>query len=661
MGLYENPPYYLTAYGIAVKRGFVGTELEWLESLVGKSVELRYDQETNALQWRNIGDTDWHDLMELEALQSEVITATLEELNQAKAETQTARDAALSAQSSAAAAAATATDRASAAETARTQAQTAQQKAEAAQKKAETAAASVSSVAAEVSKATQAATTATSKAQQASQSAASAAEQAAAAAEARSAAETAQQKAQAAAETVSGAKDAAQRAETAAQNAQTKAEEARSSAADAARDAHAATDAKTAAQTAGETAADKAVLAKSWAVGGTGTREDEDVNNAKYWSENAQNAAGGGVTSFCGRSGAVIPQKGDYTAQLVGARPDTWTPTALETGADPAGTAAAAVQTHQQAEDAHAALFEAKADRTLSNLTAPQTALYNLGAGVQPNLFDNAYFAGGGSQLGWGVFPINQLGLTTYTGNTRAHDRWKTVSDGTVSLEANGITLTQSGSAVWVITQVLNPSLVSRLTGKEVTISALDTQNNLYKLHVSSAFTGEPSLIDKVSIWCSSSGQVLFGTNAPTVKLWCAKFELGNKQTLAHLDSDGKWQRIPQPEDNNYAGTLSVCKQYFREMSLLRSSPFNITSSYLGFFVPIDPPMRIRPTIELDSSKILILNMDGSQIDGFTYTLGFVEPYGFRINANKENHGITNAASVIMSANAGFAIASAEL
>ena len=42
-----------------------------------------------------------------------------------------------------------------------------------------------------------------------------------------------------------------------------------------------------------------------------------------------------GVTSFNGRTGAVEPQEGDYTAQMVGARPDTWTPTADEVGAVP--------------------------------------------------------------------------------------------------------------------------------------------------------------------------------------------------------------------------------------------------------------------------------------------------------------------------------------
>ena len=42
-----------------------------------------------------------------------------------------------------------------------------------------------------------------------------------------------------------------------------------------------------------------------------------------------------GVTSFKGRTGAVTPQEGDYTANMVGARPDTWTPSAADVGAVP--------------------------------------------------------------------------------------------------------------------------------------------------------------------------------------------------------------------------------------------------------------------------------------------------------------------------------------
>jgi len=44
----------------------------------------------------------------------------------------------------------------------------------------------------------------------------------------------------------------------------------------------------------------------------------------------------GGMTSFNGRGGDVKPQRGDYTADMVGARPADWTPTAADTKAIPA-------------------------------------------------------------------------------------------------------------------------------------------------------------------------------------------------------------------------------------------------------------------------------------------------------------------------------------
>lgn len=43
-----------------------------------------------------------------------------------------------------------------------------------------------------------------------------------------------------------------------------------------------------------------------------------------------------GVTTFNGRTGDVTPQSEDYTADMVGARPNTWTPSASEVGAAPA-------------------------------------------------------------------------------------------------------------------------------------------------------------------------------------------------------------------------------------------------------------------------------------------------------------------------------------
>lgn len=49
----------------------------------------------------------------------------------------------------------------------------------------------------------------------------------------------------------------------------------------------------------------------------------------------AQDAPEGGVTSFNSRTGAITPQSGDYTAEMVGARPSTWTPSAADVGAVP--------------------------------------------------------------------------------------------------------------------------------------------------------------------------------------------------------------------------------------------------------------------------------------------------------------------------------------
>lgn len=118
-----------------------------------------------------------------------------------------------------------------------------------------------------------------------------------------------------------GAAEKAEAAEAAAGTAQTAAQEASGSAGQAALYAEAAEGSKAAAQTSETAAKDSAKRAESWAVGGTGNREEEDTNNAKYWAGQAQAAAGGGVVSFNGRSGSVKPEKGDYTAEEVGAIP----------------------------------------------------------------------------------------------------------------------------------------------------------------------------------------------------------------------------------------------------------------------------------------------------------------------------------------------------
>lgn len=245
--------YYISAYGIAVKHGYEGTEEQWLASLKGEqgaSVEMQYDQESLEIQYRYVGQEKWTELLDMGQIESEVV------------EEETAK----------------ATQAASAAQAAEEAAKGYAQSASSAKQDAETASSAAEGFAL-------AAGQADSRAQGAKTAAASSATQAG----------TAQEQAQTAAD------DAAASA-TLAQNAAQAAEEYSQSGAQSV-----------------ESAAGSAVQAQSWAIGGTGTRTGEDANNAKYWCESAQQAAGGGVMSFNGRTGSVMPQSGDYTASMVGA------------------------------------------------------------------------------------------------------------------------------------------------------------------------------------------------------------------------------------------------------------------------------------------------------------------------------------------------------
>ena len=371
--------YYISAYGLAVKHGYEGTESEWLESLYGEEVMLRYDGTADELQWKYKSAEQWNGLMDTEALRGEIVSQTLSAAQSAREKAESAQTAAESAAQSAGTSAQSASGSASSASAA----------AQGASNDAALAAESAASASASETASAQSVQTATEKAT-AAQTAAQAAQSAKADAEsAKTAAVTAGASAESANASAQSAKTDAESAKTAAQAAQSKAETANNSAQTAKADAEAANtsaqSAKTAAESAKSAAAGSAQsagasaqsaqasskLSESWAVGGTGTRTGEDTNNAKYWSEQAQNAAGGGVSSFNGRSGAVAPQAGDYTASMV--------------GADPQGTAETKAAEVQSNLNAHAS-------DTVKHVTAAERSTWNskeaggAAAEVQSNL-----------------------------------------------------------------------------------------------------------------------------------------------------------------------------------------------------------------------------------------------------------------------------------
>ena len=179
--------------------------------------------------------------------------------------------------------------------------------------------------------------------------------QANAAAAAQSAAETAK----------SNAQDSAAAAANSAQTAQNAASTAANAASTASAAAEAASSSASQAQASAAAAAQSAAsvdginkTAQSWAVGGTGTREGEDTNNAKYWAKQAQAVVGG---DFATKNEA----RGYVTAHNQSAEAHADIRKALN-GKEASGTAAAAVTAHNKDTAAHADIREA-----LSNAGKP--------------------------------------------------------------------------------------------------------------------------------------------------------------------------------------------------------------------------------------------------------------------------------------------------
>lgn len=524
--------YYITAYGIAVKHGFQGTEEEWLKSLKGDGGEpivIRYDETAQQLQWKYESDTQWQKLLSLSELQGDVVSQTLAAAQNAKTAAEAAQSAAETAAqttgadaATAKSGAATATEQATAAATA---ARMATDTASSAEKAATAASQSASYAESDATLAAQsaadargakttaeaAATTATAakdaaqtaeKNAKASETAASNAQAAAAgsaseAETARSAAAGAQAAAENAQTAAGTAQTAAESAKTAAQSAQSKAESAQAKAATSATDAQ--KSATAAAQSATQVAANSKT-AESWAVGGTGTREGEDSNNAKYWCESAQAIAGGGVTSFNGRGGIVKPQKGDYTAEMV--------------GADASG-AAAAVQSNLDGHEGD----------TTAHITAAERTKWN---GKQDKLtFDTAPTANSTNPVTSGGVKTeldkkaNATSLGAHTGNTDNPHQVTAAQAGAdpTGTAASAVSAHNSSSTA-------HSDIRTALAGKETAGAAAAVQGNLDD-HEGNT-TAHITASERTS-WNGKSGKAVSFTVTLTAAGWS-----GNAQTVSN-------------------------------------------------------------------------------------------------------------------------------
>lgn len=181
---------------------------------------------------------------------------------------------------------------------------------------------------------------------------------------------------------------------------------------------------------------------------------------------------------------------------------------------------------------------------------------------VRPNLLDNWYFVGGGSQLGEGTFPINQRGQGSYTTYGDTIDRWKIANNITLTLSVSCVTIANTHATTrYSAEQSL--SSPNDLRGKTVTGSILLADGFLYSgtVNIPSSVPSSSTAISIVAVGTamelrlenrSDGGIKIFITISALTSqmIQAVKLEIGGTQTLAHQEN-GEWvlNEIPNWEE----------------------------------------------------------------------------------------------------------------
>lgn len=198
-----------------------------------------------------------------------------------------------------------------------------------------------------------------------------------------------------------------------------------------------------------------------------------------------------------------------------------------------------------------------------------EMARLNIAAGgSNDNLLDNAYFVGGGSQLGDGHFPINQRGQTSYSGSTYGIDRWRTwASSTTVSLTASGLTFA-TGTYSDGLFQYFPQGKIESLYGLTVTASLLLTDGTLYT--ATGVAAAECWIATEINggYFGYTNGFLRINLDAnKSITIKAVKLEVGTVSTLVN----------DVPPD--FGEELRKCQRYLRYVPLIRSL-FTFQSAY---------------------------------------------------------------------------------
>ena len=264
----------------------------------------------------------------------------------------------------------------------------------------------------------------------------------------------------------------------------------------------------------------------------------------------------------------------------------------------------------------------------LGAASTPQAALAALGAAGRPNLLDNAYFVGGGT--GWGVFPVNQRGQTSYANSsgapTQTIDRWYIRDGSEIRLLDTGVNVSlQSGGR---FAQINRDLVAGEVYTVSVLIGSIESGGpiNVYVqenggdyLSPINSLISQDGLFSQTFVCPKTESYLIIFTNSSqstlAFDLTAVKIELGDTQTLAYQKSDGTWAILPQNLD--YHTELAKCQAYQIELNPYKSQNPTVGTVTRGpgnWYCAIALPatMRTIPTLKIDRGTPTVECPDGT-------------------------------------------------
>ena len=244
---------------------------------------------------------------------------------------------------------------------------------------------------------------------------------------------------------------------------------------------------------------------------------------------------------------------------------------------------------------------------------------------VNPNLLDNWYFAN----------PVNQRGLTEYTGNwIYTIDRWQ-LSDG------NGTLKVQDGSIIFTSAdyffQPLPEDICKLLLGKMLTLSFLYADGTLDTGTVQiTSWSGNWNIFietGSIRIVGIANGRLWVLNTGAGKAMVAAKLELGDTQTLAHREN-GQWVLNEVPD---YGEQLRRCQRYYYQVHYVQYQTINMAYediAYSFIMLPLPAEMRLKIPVLTQSAPIVLGSSEktlvGAEVSGCMARLGI----NYDANAN---------------------------